>query len=350
MMIKKRVLWTGDRGFIAGYAIQKLLDNGYQVIGIDNDWKYGPVERTFDNNPQYTHVEGDAKDTEFIKAILMNNHIDIFVMGAAIIGGISMFNAEAYFLLAENERINASSFDAAIYAHQYGDLKFVVAMSSSMVYEMATTFPSKEGDEFQIPPPITTYGFQKLAVEYFCKGAWLQHKLPYKIVLPFNCVGTGEIRAKNDKEIMSGNIKLAMSHVVPDLINKIYKGQHPLHILGTGKQVRHYTYADDIAEGMLKIIESDAALFNAFNISTPEGIAVEDLAFLIKKKVCSYLGREFEPLEIIHDLGFDHDVQNRVPDVTKAKEILGFEAKVSLDGALDILIPWYIEAIDKGLI
>jgi nucleoside-diphosphate-sugar epimerase len=344
------ILWTGDRGFIAGYAIQKLIDRGYKVVGIDNDWKYCAVERTFDFHPNYSHYRGDAKDVESLSHILFDHQIDVFVMGAAIIGGISMFNSEAYSLLAENERLNASAFDAAIYAHASGNLKHVVAISSSMVYETATRFPSQEGDEFQIPPPITTYGFQKLAVEYFCRGAWQQHKLPYKIVLPFNCVGTGEIRAKNDKEIMSGNIKLAMSHVVPDLINKIYKGQHPLHVLGTGEQVRHYTYADDIAEGILKIIESDKAMFESFNISTPEGIQVKDLAFIIKKKICSYLHREFEPLEIVLDPGYEHDVQNRVPDTTKAKVYLGFEAKTSLDGALDILIPWYIDAIDKGLI
>lgn len=346
----KTVLWTGDRGFIAGYAIQKLLDSGYKIIGVDNNWKYGPVERTFDKHQNYKHFFGDAKDVRIITDLLYDYKVDIFVMGAAIIGGISMFNSEAYFLLAENERINATAFDSAIRAHAAGILDHVVAISSSMVYETATSFPSKEGDEFLIPPPITTYGFQKLAVEYFCRGAWQQYKLPYKIVLPFNCIGTGEIRAKNDKEIMSGNIKLAMSHVVPDLINKIYKGQNPLHILGTGKQVRHYTYAEDIADGILKIIESEKALFNSFNISTPEGITVNELAGLLKKKICGLLNQKITDLEIVYDKGFDHDVQKRVPDVTKAREVLGFVAQTSLDKALDILIPWYINAICRGLI
>ena len=73
--------------------------------------------------------------------------------------------------------------------------------------------------------------------------------MPYTIVRPFNCVGIGERRALGDTEVMSGNVKLAMSHVVPDLVQKVLKGQDPLHILGDGSQVRHYTYGGDLATG-----------------------------------------------------------------------------------------------------
>ena len=120
-----------------------------------------------------------------------------------------------------------------------------------MVYENATVFPSPEGHERQCPPPSSTYGFQKLACEYFAQGAWQQYQLPYTICRPFNCVGIGERRALGDKEIPSGNIKLAMSHVVPDLVQKVLKGQDPLHILGDGDQVRCYTYGGDLARGIL---------------------------------------------------------------------------------------------------
>src|SRR5207247_805728 len=76
---------------------------------------------------------------------------------------------------------------------------------------------------------------------------WEQFKLPYTIVRPFNCVGIGERRAIRDTDVMSGNVKLALSHVVPDLVLKVLKGQDPLHILGEGTQVRHYTYGGDLA-------------------------------------------------------------------------------------------------------
>src|SRR6185436_18942953 len=124
-------------------------------------------------------------------------------------------------LLATNERIMGSSCDAAIEAHKAGRLKKVTYMSSSMVFESTTTWPSYEGQEREVPPPLSSYGFQKLAVEYFARAAWDQYKLPYTIVRPFNCVGVGEGRALGEAEVLSGNVKLAMSHVVPDLVQKV---------------------------------------------------------------------------------------------------------------------------------
>ncbi len=123
---------------------------------------------------------------------------DQVVAAAAMIGGISYFHEFAYDLLAENERILASTFDAAIAARKAGHLQRVIVVSSSMVYESATVFPTPEGAQFTSPPPVSTYGFQKLASEYFAKGAWEQFKLPYTIVRPFNCVGIGERRAVRD--------------------------------------------------------------------------------------------------------------------------------------------------------
>ena len=81
-------------------------------------------------------------------------------------------------------------------------------------------------------------------------------------------MGIGEGRALGDVEIVSGNVKLAMSHVVPDLVQKVLKGQDPLHILGDGSQVRHYTYGGDLARGMVLAMESTAALNEDFNLST----------------------------------------------------------------------------------
>ena len=242
-----KVLVTGASGFICGYLIQELLDNGYEVVGLDNFSKYGRLQKSYDSHTRYKLVEGDAKDVALMKELLSD--CDHFVAAAAMIGGISYFHEFAYDLLAENERIIASSFDAAIWAHKKRMLKKIVVLSSSMVFESTTEYPTPEGAERRSPPPRSTYGFQKLAVEYFVQGAYEQYKLPYTIVRPFNCVGIGEKRALSDRDIMSGNVRLAMSHVVPDLVQKLVKGQDPLHILGDGTQVRHYTYGGDLARG-----------------------------------------------------------------------------------------------------
>ncbi len=226
------VLVTGSAGFIGGYVVEELLRRGHSVVGVDNLSKYGPVSKSYDDDPRYTFVEGDAQDVELLSRLLED--CDHLIAGAAMIGGISYFHAYAYDLLATNERIIAASCDAAIAAHRAHRLQKVTYMSSSMVYESTETWPSEEGQERHIPPPLSSYGFQKLAVEYFARAAYDQYGLPFTIVRPFNCVGIGERRAKGDVEVLSGDVALAMSHVVPDLVQKVAKGQDPLHILGDG--------------------------------------------------------------------------------------------------------------------
>ncbi|HEX2645632.1 MAG TPA: NAD(P)-dependent oxidoreductase, partial [Candidatus Dormibacteraeota bacterium] len=173
-----------------------------------------------------------------------------------------------------------------------------------------------------------------------------QYGLPFTIVRPFNCVGVGERRALRDHDVMSGNVKLAMSHVVPDLVQKVLRGQDPLHILGDGGQVRHYTYGGDLARGIRLAMESPNALNEDFNLSTARSTTVRELAELIWRKVHG-AGR---PLELMSDPPYEHDVQMRVPDVAKARELLGFEATTSLDEVLDEVIPWVREEISAGRI
>lgn len=336
-----KILVTGSAGFICGYVVEELLNRGHEVIGIDNYSKYGEVKKTYDNHPNYHFTKGDVKDTELMKELISD--CDQVLACAAMIGGISYFHEQAYELLAENERIIASTFDAAIWAFKNKVLKKINVLSSSMVYECATNYPSKEGDEKRIAPPLSTYGFQKLACEYFCQGAWEQYKLPYTIIRPFNCVGTGEKRALCDSEILSGNVKLAMSHVVPDIVQKIVKGQNPLHILGSGNQIRHYTYAGDLARGIRMCIESPKAVNNDFNLSTPVSTTVLELAEAIWKKI-----NPDKPFNYVSDTPFKYDVQKRVPSVEKAKNILGFEANTPLDKILDEVIPWIVEQIKLG--
>ena len=340
----KKVVVTGSAGFIGGYMVEELLRQGYKVVGVDNYSKYGPIKKSYDDDPNYEVVIGDVQDTELMVRLLSD--ADHFIAGAALIGGISYFHTYAYDLLAQNERIIASSVDAAIEAHKNGRLEKVTYMSSSMVFESSDRWPSKEGDERIIPPPLSSYGFQKLAVEYFARAAWDQYKLPYTILRPFNCVGIGESRALGDVQIHSGNVQLAMSHVVPDLVQKVLKGQDPLHILGSGDQIRHYTYGGDLARGIVLSLDHPDALNNDFNISTADGHTVAQLAEIIWHKI---KGPDV-PLNLISDEGFEYDVKRRVPDVTKAKDVLGFEATTKLEDMLDEVIPWIENAIAEGSI
>lgn len=340
----EKVLVSGSAGFIGGYVVEELLRRGYEVVGIDNYSKYGKVVKSYDDHPNYHLTVGDVRETKLMEQLLAD--CDHFIAGAALIGGISYFHTYAYDLLAENERIIASSVDAAIAAHKQGRLKKVTYMSSSMVFESTTTWPSKEGDERIVPPPLSSYGFQKLAVEYFARAAWDQYKLPYTILRPFNCVGIGESRALGDVEIDSGNVKLAMSHVVPDIVQKVLKGQDPLHVLGEGNQIRHYTYGGDLARGIVDAMAHPDSLNDDFNLSTPDGHTVAELAEIIWRKI---KGPDV-PLTLVHDPAFEYDVQRRVPAVDKAKNVLGFEATTKLEDMLDEVIPWIAQAMKDGTI
>jgi UDP-glucose 4-epimerase len=145
-----RILVTGAAGFICGYLVEELLAAGHQVVGLDNFSKYGEVAKSYDASPSYRFVEGDAKDRTLLADLAAD--VDQVVAAAAMIGGISYFHEFAFDLLAENERILASTFEAAIAAHRTGRLQRIVVLSSSMVFESTTQFPTPEGAERTSPP------------------------------------------------------------------------------------------------------------------------------------------------------------------------------------------------------
>jgi nucleoside-diphosphate-sugar epimerase len=336
-----KILVTGSAGFIGGYLVEELLQAGHEVTGLDNFSKYGPLKQHSLGHPRYRFVQGDAKDRALLDEVMRG--ADQVVAGAARIGGISYFHEFAYDLLAENERLTAAIFDAAVAAHKRGTLKKINVISSSMVFENASVWPTPEGEQQRCPPPSSTYGFQKLATEYYAKGAWEQYGLPYTIVRPFNCVGVGERRALCEREVLSGNVKLAMSHVVPDLIQKVLKGQDPLHLLGDGSQVRHYTYGGELARGIRLCIEKPEAVNEDFNLSTAESTTVLRLARLIWDKL-----RPGVPFRYVCDEPYRYDVQKRVPSVDKAERVLGFRATMPLSEILDIVIPWVRQQVEYG--
>src|SRR5689334_9113864 len=111
-----KILITGSAGFIGGYLVEELLKAGHEVVGVDNCSKYGELKQASGEHARYRFVQGDAKDVALLEELLRD--CDQMVAGAAMIGGISYFHEFAYDLLAENERITAAAFDAAVHAHQ----------------------------------------------------------------------------------------------------------------------------------------------------------------------------------------------------------------------------------------
>lgn len=351
----KKVLVTGGEGFLGSFICSELLANGYAVTSVDNYSKYGRVSRPHNSHPNFSLLEIDLTKDKLDERLPTNN-FDYIIAGAARIGGIAYFSINPYTIMRDNELIAANTFDYALKAHRYGNLDRIVVVSSSMVFEGCDYFdnlynhdwwkltgkpyievwPTREEMLEFIPIPNSVYGFQKLAMEFWCKAASQQHKLPYTIVRPFNAVGIGELPSKDDHEIMSGNIKLQLSHVLPDICMKILKGQDPVRLFSPGTQVRHYTNGADIARGIRLAMEHKHALNNDFNLSTKQGHTVIELAKIVWNKVYG----DSKPFRYELEDGFEDDVQKRIPDVEKAANLLGFEAKISLEQSVEEVLDW----------
>jgi len=305
------VLLIGGSGFIGKYCVNNLLAHGHNVTNIDVV-EYKPLI----NLDKYTYFKKDIKD-EILYAF---ENKEVVINFAALLGGINYFHKYPAKLLLENELICASVFEQSYSAYKKGLLKKIIQLSSSMVFENVNVYPSLESDLHFIPSPSSVYGFQKLMCEYWCKAYNEEYGLPYIIVRPFNAMGIGEDPSKD-------------SHVIPQLIYKVLKGQYPLELIGNGSQIRVYTHAADIAEAIRLIIESDIKNID-FNISNEKNqITVLELAKLIWSKICPE--KEFKYVEL-PDLKYD--VQKRIGSSVRIKELLNWEPKILLDNALDEII------------
>lgn len=334
------IIITGSQGFIGSYLCQEFLSRGHKVIGIDNMQKYGPVARPQDDHPNFLLYEHNLTKPIDGEVPSWLDRIDVIIAGAALIGGISYFHKYAYDLLANNERIMGNTFDLAIKLHKANKLGKIVVISSSMVFENTELYPTPEIEVVNCRPPSSSYGFQKLACEYYCRAAYEQYGVPYNIVRPFNCVGVGEDKSIKEDRMTIGNDSLLMSHVLPDLVSRALKSgkDDKCSILGDGSQVRHYTNGKDIARGIRMVVEysnhKKCIDGGDFNISSDRATTVAELATIVWNKIhgCDPVFEYHAPL--------NYDVQVRSPDVSKARRILGFEAEISLEQSVDEVIEY----------
>jgi len=309
-----KILVTGGCGFVGSEVVRQLVAKNYQVRVADN----------------LSKPESSVKDGyEFLKFDLTNKEqtekafkdVDICINLAAKIGGIGYFHKYPATILSENNKIFAATFEAAV---KY-KIKRMVYISSSMVFESTSHFPSKESDLKKIPPPVSSYGFSKLSGEWYCRAFWEEYKLPYSICRPFNAYGINEFPGD----------EVGYAHVIPDLTKKILSGQYPLELLGDGQQTRCFTHITDLAQGIIKVVESEAAKNNDFNIAHAREIKMIDLARMLWK----FCGKK-EKFKVKFVPSFKYDIIKRVPDISKIKRLIGWEAKISLEKGLPELINW----------
>jgi nucleoside-diphosphate-sugar epimerase len=312
----RRVLVTGAAGTIGRAVVRRLLS--------DPDWEV----RAADHRPAPEWIrescelrDGDLRDVDVARdAVDGCTHV---IHLAAIVGGIANFHKLPFTLTQVNNALTGALTGAAVEQ----DVERFVYVSSSMVFERATEFPTTEEHLLACPPPRSAYGFSKLAGEVYARAAHDQHGLRYTICRPFNAYGPGE---RPDPE------EPGIAHAVPDLIAKVLGGQRPLQIFGSGEQTRTLTHVSDIADGVVTAMASAAGLNEDFNISASEELTVADIASVIWE-AC---GNDPATLEFEHLPSFEVDVQRRWPSVEKARRLLGWEAQVPLRDGIAETVEW----------
>jgi nucleoside-diphosphate-sugar epimerase len=311
-----RVLVTGAAGTIGRAVVRRLLS--------DPDWEV----RAADHRPAPEWIrescelrDGDLRDVNVARdAIDGCTHV---IHLAAIVGGIANFHKLPFTLTQVNNALTGAVAGAAVEQ----DIERFVYVSSSMVFERATEFPTTEEHLMTCPSPRSAYGFSKLAGEVYTRAAHDQHGLRYTICRPFNAYGPGE---RPDPE------EPGIAHAVPDLIAKVLGGRRPLQIFGSGEQTRTLTHVTDIADGIVTAMASEAGLNEDFNISASEELTVAAIARVIWE-AC---GNDPAELEFEHLPSFEVDVQRRWPSVEKARRRLGWEARVPLQQGIGETVEW----------
>ncbi|MEA2187637.1 MAG: UDP-glucose 4-epimerase [Solirubrobacteraceae bacterium] len=311
---------TGGAGMIGAAVVRRLLrDPDYDVRVSDQR----PAPRWMREGCE-VHT-GDLR--ELAQARAATKGCSQVIHLAAIVGGIANFHKLPHTLTA----VNSALYDAVIQAALDHDVERFVYVSSSMVFERATEFPTTEEHVWDVAMPRSAYGFSKLAGEVWCHAAFAEHQLPFTICRPFNAYGPGEM--PDDEP--------GITHAVPDLIRKALSGQHPLQIFGSGEQTRTLTHVDDIADGVVSAMGAPAGLHEDFNISASEELTVAEIARIVWE-VC---GRDPDAFELEHLPTFPVDVPRRWPSVEKARRVLGWEAKIGVRDGVAQTADWLRERL-----
>lgn len=323
-----RVLVTGGAGTIGAAVVRRLLRDPAWSVRVSDQRQA----------PQWMREgceihRGDLRELSEARTAMQGcSHV---IHLAAIVGGIGNFHRLPHTLT----EVNNALYNAVIRAALDHAVERFVYVSSSMVFERATEFPTTEAHIADTPIPQSAYGFSKLTGEVYVRAAHAEHGFPYTICRPFNAYGPGEMPEDEP----------GIAHMVPDVIRKCLEIEAaagdgrpgPLPIFGDGTQTRTLTHIDDIADGVVTAMASPKGLYEDFNISASQELTVAETARIIWE-AC---GLDPAGFALEHLPTFEVDVVRRWPSVEKARELLGWEARIGLDEGIAQTAAWLRETL-----
>ncbi len=308
------ILITGGCGFIGSALLARLLPNN-SVRVLDNGIRRTPLFDELAGHPNLALTEGDILDRDAVRRAIEDATI---IVHMAAIAGVSSYYKAPLRTMQVNLLGTNNMLDAAL---ELGSrLQRFVYVSTSEVFgpvawRARETDPTQQGD---LDDRRWTYGISKLAAEKLAMCFYWEHSLPVVSLRPFNVYGPGQVG--------EGAVQAFVSRAVDN---------EPLEVTGDGLQVRAWCYIDDMVSAVGAVLESDKAVGRTYNIGNPS-TAITTLG--LAQRVRDLTGSA-SSIGLVPHQGTDIDI--RVPDISRARQDLGFEPKVGLDDGLRRTVDWF---------
>ncbi len=317
----KKVLVTGGAGFIGSHLTEKLVQEG-AIVKVADSLENSSLDNLKSCLNKIELLKLDLRDMKACCDAVRN--ADIVMHLAAKIGGVGFNVKHQGTMFTANVLLNTNVMEAA----RLEGVKKYLCISSACVYPRYCTIPTPEEEGFKDDPEPTNfgYGWSKRIAEIQAKAYEQEFGMRIVIIRPYNSYGPRD------------HFQLDKAHVIPALINKVASGVDPLVVWGDGEQSRSFVYVTDIVNGMMLALEK-GVYGKVFNIGTQEEIKIKDLASLIIKLFGSKIKVKFD----LKHLGGQ---PRRNADISKAKKILGYYPRVSLEDGLKETIRWYKQKLN----
>jgi UDP-glucose 4-epimerase len=313
-----QALVTGGAGFIGSHLVERLLADDHRVIALDNlsTGSHANIEHLLDS-PAFEFVLGSLLNADLMDHVISRSDT-VFHLAAAV--GVHLIVEKPLESLTTNVRGTEIVFEKA---HKYGAR--VLMTSTSEIYGKNTSDRLCEDDDRVLGSPLKSrwsYSEAKAIDEVLAHTYWRQKGLPTVIVRLFNTVGPRQ----------TGHYGM----VVPRLVQQATRGD-PLTVYGDGQQTRCFCHVGDVVSALIRLVEHPEAYGRVFNIGGTEEISIEDLAHKVLSLTESKSKIRYVPYDEAYEEGFE-DMKRRVPDTTRARNLIGFEPTVPLDDIIRCVV------------